>query len=67
MHICLVNFLRKDKLVFCDQFGFRNGYSVNHALTSLTELLRKALDEDKFSCRVFIDLQQAFDIVDHNI
>ena len=67
MHICLVNFLRKDKLIFCDQFGFRNGYSVNHALTSLTELLRKALDEDKFSCRVFIDLQQAFDIVDHNI
>ena len=58
MHIVhLVNFLRENKLLFCCQFGFRNGYSVNHALTSLTELIRKAFDEDKFACGVFIDLQ----------
>ena len=56
MHIRLVNFLRKNKLLFCYQFGFRNGYSVNYALTSLTEPIRKALDEDKFACGVFIDL-----------
>ena len=67
MHICLVNFLKKNKLLFCHQFGSRNGYSVNHALTSLTELIRKALDEDKFVCGVLIDLQKAFDTVDHNI
>ena len=67
MHIRLVNFLKKNKLLFCHQFGFRNGYSVNHALTSLTELIRKVLDEDKFACGVFIDLQKAFDNVDHNI
>ena len=67
MHICLVNFLKKNKLLFCHQFGFRNRYSVNHALTSLTELIRKALDEDKFAFGVFIDLQKAFGTVDHNI
>ena len=67
MHIPLVNFLRKNKLLLCYQFGFRIGYSVNHALTSLTELIRKTLDEDKFACGVFIDLQKAFDTVDHNI
>ena len=68
MHICLVNFLRKNKLLFCHQFGFRNGYSVNNALTSLTKIcLHQALDEDKFACRVFIDLQKAFDTVDHYI
>ena len=67
MHIRLVNFLRKNKLLFCYQFSFRNGYSVNHALTSLTELIRKALDEDKFPCGAFIDLQKAFDTIDHNI
>ena len=33
----------------------------------MTELIRKALDEDKFACGVFIDLQKAFDTVDHNI
>ena len=42
-------------------------FNFNHALTSLTELIRKALDEDKFACGVFIDLQKAFDTVDHNI
>ena len=67
MHICLVNFLKKNKLLFCHQFGFRNGYSVNHALTRFTELIREALDEDKFACGVLIDLQKAFDTVDHNI
>ena len=39
----------------------------NHALTSLTEMVGKALDEDKFACGVFTDLQKAFDTVDHGI
>ena len=38
-----------------------------HALTSLTEMIRKALDGDKFACGVFIDLQKAFDTKDHDI
>ena len=67
MQIRLIHFLRKNKLLFCYQLGFQNGYSVNHALASLTELIRKALDEDKLACGVFIDLQKVFDIVDHNI
>ena len=67
MHIHLVKCLGKNKLLFCYQFGFRNGYSVNHALTNLTELIRKALNEDKFACGVFIDLQKPLDTVDHNI
>ena len=58
---------KKKKLLLCHQFGFRGGYSVNHALTSLTELIRKALDEDKFACGVLIDLQKAFDTVNHNV
>ena len=67
MHIRLVNFLKKNKLLFCYQLGFRNGYSDNHALTSLTELIKKALDEDRFACGVFIDPQKAFNTVDDNI
>ena len=30
-------------------------------------MIRKALDEDKFACGVFIYLQKAFDTVDHSI
>ena len=67
MHIRLTNFLPINKLFFSHQFGFRNGYSTNHVLASLTEMIRKALDEDKFACGVFIDHQKTFDTVDHDI
>ena len=50
MHSRLAIFLQINKLLFSHQFGFCNGYSTNHALTSLTEMIRKALDEDKFAC-----------------
>ena len=67
MHTHLTYFLRINKISFSHQFGFRNGYSTNHALTSLTEIIRKTLDEDKFACGVCIDLQKAFDTVDHGV
>ena len=41
----LTNFLQVNKLFFSHPFGFRNGYSTNHALTSLTETIRKTLDD----------------------
>ena len=67
MHTRLTNFLQENKLFFSHQFGFPNRCSTNHALTSLTEMIRKELDEDKFACGVFNDLQKAFETVDHGI
>ena len=67
MHTRLTNFLWRNKLLFSNQFGFRNGYSTKHALTSLTEMIRKVLDENKFAFGVFIDLQKTFVIADHDI
>ena len=64
MHNRLTNFLRINKPLFSHQFGFRDGFSTNHALTSLTEMIRKALDGNKFACGIFIGLQKAFDTVD---
>ena len=67
MHIRLTNFLRKNKVLFPYQFGFRNNHSTDHALISLTEMIRNALDNGNFACGVFIDLQKAFDNVNHDI
>ena len=53
--------------VFNYWFGFRNHHSTNHALISITEKIRNALDEGKFACRVFLDFQKAFDTVNHKI
>ena len=67
MHICLTSFLNKNKVPSSLHFGFRNKHSTNHALSSLTEMIRSALDNDQFLFGVFIDLQKLFDIVDHKI
>ena len=67
MHIQLTSFLNKNKVLSSFQFGFGKKHSTNHALISLTEIIRLALDNDQFVCGVFINLQKAFDTVDHKI
>ena len=37
------------------------------ALVSLTEAITNSLDNRKFGCGIFIDLQKAFDTVNHHI
>ena len=48
------------------QFGFRELHSTNHALFSISEKIRNALDNN-FACGIFVDLQKAFDTVNHEI
>jgi hypothetical protein len=67
VHARLISFLDKHEILFKRQFGFRKGHSTTHTLINLTEEIRKHLDKGQFSCGVFIDLQKAFDTVDHNI
>ena len=63
----LYSFLNLHNSIYDLQFGFRAKHSTNHALISLTESIREALDNGNFACGIFIDLQKAFDTVDHFI
>ena len=67
MHERLFAFLKNHKYIYDLQFGFRTGHSTNHALLDLTGDIRKAIDDNKSAVGVFIDLQKAFDTVDHTI
>ena len=67
MYSRVYNFLSTHNSIYKFQFGFRNKYSTTHALLHITEDIRKALDENLFSIGVFIDLQKAFDTVEHEI
>ena len=67
MHQRLFRFLEVCKVLFCMQFGFRTGHSNDHAFTSLTETIKASLDTKRFGCGIFIDLQKAFDTVNHDI
>ena len=60
-------FLEKHQCIYNLQFGFRKKHSTNHALIEITESIRKALDNKKYACGIFIDLQKAFDTVNHSI
>ena len=54
----IYNFLEKNNIIIYKlQFGFRKNHSTNHALIDITENIRKALDNGKFACGIFIDLQ----------
>ena len=60
-------FLTKNELIYHRQFGFRAKHSTNHALISSTEAIKSHLDSKKIVAGVFIDLEKAFDTVNHNI
>jgi len=60
-------FLDDHNLIYKYQYGFRKNYSTNHALLSIVEEINKSLDNKSFACGVFVDLQKAFDTVDHKI
>ena len=60
---CLENF----KCIYELQFGFQSKHSTNHALIEITESIRKALDDGKFACGVFVDFQCKFFTVNHEI
>ena len=67
MYTRIYSFLEKYQIIYNRQFGFRSKHSTNHALCSLIETVKTFLDNGNFVCGIFIDLQKAFDTVDHEI
>ena len=60
------SFLEKN-LIFKRQCGIRSNYSSNHTIANVVESIKKYIDNDNYVCSVFIDLEEAFDTVDHKI
>ena len=61
MHVCMY------VCIYVCMYGFRSNYSTIHALINLTEKIRTSLDCAHIVCDVFIDLEKAFDTVNHKI
>ena len=62
----MYDFIDKNQLIYERQFGFRTKHSTNHALIS-TEAIKAEIDNGNYVGGVFIDLQKAFDTVNHDI
>ena len=64
----MYSFLCKHKLVNTNQLDFPSKHSAaEYALISLKETIKKFLDDGEITCEDFIDLQKAFDTVNHEI
>ena len=63
----LIAFLDSHNLIYARQFGFCKGHSTVHSLIDITERIRKCLDKGEFAGDVFVNLQKAFDTVNHKI
>ena len=61
------NYLEHNNLIYAFQSGFRSAHSTDTALTFLADKLRANMDNGLYTGMVLIDLQKAFDTVDHTI
>ena len=60
-------FLSKIKLLYRFQSGFRKNYSTNTCLGHLTDKITTRFEKGLFTGMILIDLQKAFDNIDHQI
>ena len=63
----LISFLEKHNILFEYQFGFRKGHSTEHAILETIDNLKTALDQNMFTCGIFLDFSKAFDTINHRI
>ena len=67
MYTWIIQFLEDKKIIYYKQFGFHKNLPTAHAIITLIENIESALDNNKFVCGVFIDLEKVFDTVNHTI
>ena len=63
----LYTYVSLNNLLYDLQFGFQPGKSTVHPLLHIVDYISKAFNDDEITVAVFLDLQKAFDLVDHNI
>ena len=67
VYVQIENYLKQKDLLFQYQSGFRNSFSTDTCLIYLSDLIRTEMSEGKFVGLVALDVQKAFDCVNHKI
>ena len=62
-----MNFLSDNNVLYKYQSGFRKFHSTDTCLSYLHEKIAKGFNSGLLTGLVLIDLQKAFDTIDHNI
>ena len=66
MYNRILDFLDTFDLIYKYQFIFRKHHSTTRALLSMVEAIQYNLDHKLYTCGVFVDLEKAFDTVNHD-
>ena len=61
------SYLDQNKIFYKYQSGFRQNHSTDTALSYLTDKIQRGFDDGLFTGMLLIDLQKAFDTIDHDI
>ena len=67
IYIQFEKYLKDNNLLYCYQSGFRKNHSTDTCLINLMDYLHTNISEGKYIGMVLLDLQKAFDTVDHDI
>jgi len=67
MYSRLYAYLLKNNLLYKYQFGFRKNHSTSLALVDVLDTINNYLDKHEKVIAIYLDLQKAFDTVDHDI
>ena len=67
MYKRVYTFLTENNILYPYQFCFRKNHSTSLALIDVIDNIYSCLDNNETVVGIYVDLQKAFDIVDHNI
>ena len=67
VHDQMIDYLAQYNILYKYQSGFRTKHSTDLCLSYLNDKILKSFDNGLFTGMIVIDLQKAFDMIDHNI
>ena len=67
IHIQTQEYLAKNGLIYKFQSGSRKNFSTDSCLSQLTDCIIKGMDKGQHTGMILIDLQKAFDTLDHHV
>ncbi len=67
MYNRLLLYLENNNILNMHQYGFRPGFSTDHALSHVIDNILQSLDNKEHLVGVFMDLAKAFDTINHEI